>query len=285
MKGYETVWFIGDEFAAHSFEHYFQSRDHTEYSGYTKENFNTIGFMSSKYVSCNQNLLSWLQNALAKAIQDEILLPKLVIVVIDDDMIKYFDFDGCGITKSMSQLVHTLMTDYDRYVSAQKDYLPKKAKRPGYPHFIWIEVPLHENFANNNDRIKFNKAVRDMSMLHDSTTSLKLKKVWDPSNKNLYMANARRFTNEGLSTYWHAIDSTIKFADTILLKKFDKATTRRQDSSTASRYKWKVGQKTNQHNHNYKEDRNHSQKSATHGDSQIGRKLPTPHKFQRSFDN
>ena len=62
-----------------------------------------------------------------------------------------------------------------------------------------------------------------MAKYHENITVLKLKKGWNPDDSTLYVREARCYTYEGLSTYWQAVDKTVKFCDTILLKKFEKS--------------------------------------------------------------
>ena len=245
-----------------SFRAHYKDRVHASYTGYVKEHYEIQGYMSDKFMSNNQNMVSQFQNYLAKAIQEEILFPKMVVIVPDDDMVHYLNHQGQGITKPLCHMVDHLMGEFTKLVEIQKDFLLKKCKKLGYPQFIWIEAPLHDNFVNNHDRIKFNRALNTAVKFHDDTYVLKFKKVWDEKNSNLYFSEFRRFTNEGLNAYWMAIDATLKFADTILLKKKQGGTTAKSridadKSSTTStynrdKYKW------------YKDDYRKSTKSTRH---------------------
>ena len=46
--------------------------------------------------------------------------------------------------------------------------------------------------------------------------TLRLKKIWNQKDGNLYLQEQRRYTPEGLSNYWSAIDAAIKFRDRTL---------------------------------------------------------------------
>ena len=203
--------------------------------------------MSDKYSSINQNVISRLQHCVAKAIQEEILLPKFMVFVIDNDFISSIDSDAEeGLTKPLGRLADAIMRECDCLIEIQKDYLPKKVKKPSYPQIIWIEPPLHKNFTDNQERKKFIRAINDVSKFHENIDVLKLKKVWDTENNNLYHSYYRRFMNEGFSTYWRAIDATLKFADTILYKKKhskDKTGTVFQTSSSSQQAKRRTSDK------------------------------------------
>ena len=202
-----------------SFKRYFQDRDHQCYGGYTKDHFDTLGFMNDKYLSNNQNMISRLQNCLHKAISDEIILPKMIVIPLDEDLIQYLNHPGPNVTKALTHMIDAVMSEFSKLAAQQWEYLPKRSTREDYPKFIWIEAPLHNNFSNNVKRMKYNKALRDAAQFHDDMYALMLKKIWNPNDDSLYAADFRRFTNDGYRAYWTAIDATIKFADTILLKK------------------------------------------------------------------
>ena len=221
ILGYESLWFLGDEFMMRSFQKHYKDRDHAEYAGYCWENFEISAFMTDRFMSNNRNMVSRLQHCFAKAISDKILLPKMVITVLDNDLIKYFGYtDGEeGLTKPLGRILDSLMKEFQSMATTQKDFLPKKAKRADYPRFIWIEAPLHKNFDNNMERRKFNCALNDVVKFHEGHYALQLKKIWDSENSNLFFPEFRRYGVEGYNKYWMTVDATIKFADTILLKK------------------------------------------------------------------
>ena len=161
-------------------------------------------------------------------------LPKLVVLVPDDDIIKLFSQHDYahGITKPMSRVLNHIMTDHERTISAYKEYLPTKSVKQGFPHILWIQAPLHQNFRNNNLHVKFNKCLSELIPLHSNISTLELKKVWDPNDGNLFLAESQRFTSEGLRAYWEAVDRTVRYCDSVLLKKQEK----RKNLKSASSY-------------------------------------------------
>ena len=50
-------------------------------------------------------------------------------------------------------------------------------------------------------------------------SALKLVQVWDIYDKSLYLKAQNRITHEGKSTFWRAVDKTVRFCDTNILKK------------------------------------------------------------------
>ena len=104
---------------------------------------------------------------------------------------------------------------------------------------IWIKPPENTNFANNKLRRRFSAALDKCVTYHDHTYALELKKGLDKDDSSLYNKSDRRFTSAGYKSYWGAIDKTIKFADTLLLKKEESKTKKeaRKDNSKPNKGK------------------------------------------------
>ena len=111
------------------------------------------------------------------------------------------------------------MQEHNRIIEKYKDFLPIKSKCHNFPQIIWIEAPVHDSFSNNLMRQKYNHTVDTASQFHENTWSLQLKKVWDSHNHSLFNKVENKYSIEGIKTYWEAVDKTIRYADTILLKK------------------------------------------------------------------
>ena len=150
--------------------------------------------------------------------------PKLIVVVPDDDMIKCsgeVPVDGISST-NLGRLVKFVMTEHERNIASFKENLTIKSRRDNYPHIVWILAPMHDNFSNNAERYKFNRAVEDMCQFHSNVSCLELKKVWNPKDDGLFCKEFNRYTATGLKSYWEAVDRTIRYCDTVVLKKREK---------------------------------------------------------------
>ena len=122
----------------------------------------------------------------------------------------------------MGRVINWIMREHNKIIEIYKEFLPKKAKRTHLPHIVWIQLPLHNSFHNNDMHEKFNTSLITVAKMHDNVSVLVLKKVWDPQDTKLYVKEADRFTNKGLKTYWEAIDRMLKFCDTTILKRIAK---------------------------------------------------------------
>ena len=231
--------------------------------------------------SVDKNLLSRIRNAFVSAMKDKVLLPKLVVIVLDEDLLTYAITENINIQEDVYQkLVYWLMKQIDTAIDIQKDYLPAKSKKFDYPHIVWIQPTVHKNFNNNELRIKFGKAMVSAGRVFDNMSVLQLKKIWDPEDSNLYVKEAARYTTAGLKNYWEAIDRTIKYVDTILLKNPKPADRPRKP---AKQYKWQKPKFNEFRSANHQYDGNYDYNDYndyaryndnTYFDSR--RKLPTP---------
>ena len=305
IRAYESISIIGDSFMAASFEPYYKAKALKEFgAGYMTDCYDLIGRSSNQYTSNDPNFISRLRNLLVNLMQKEILLPKLIAVVLDDDLVKYLNHDGCGESKAIGRILNELMTDFRKLVTKQKEFLDKKSKRPLYPQFVWLEAPLNVNFSNNARRKKYNDRLHAVSKFHENVTILEMKKIWDPDCTRLYVGENDRYTCEGYSTYWAAVDCTMKFMDTIYFKKIENKSSKKakamaaektaqkkeETSESPDKYKWE-SEEYSRHRRDRERNRdthNHRSYDEPMSDNYYPsyegrRRLPTPPRRYRKY--
>ena len=130
-KGIDTVWFIGDNFLAGSYRTHYKKCEKGDY--FIKNNFDFKAFCGSKYNDSNSNCLSRLQITFVQAINKHSLLPKFVIVLLDDDLIQYLNFSNQGKACMYGEWLQWLVEAYDVAIKAKLAFLPSKSKHPNQP--------------------------------------------------------------------------------------------------------------------------------------------------------
>ena len=130
---------------------------------------------------------------MVRALKEQVLLPKMIIIVVDDDIIRYLNFYNFGISEAFGKLINHIMVEHNRILEAYLEYLPKRAIPPGgeLPQIFWIALPLHTNFANNSARNKFTKALNTMAKFHLNVhvySSLS-NCVWHAKASRLYLSS------------------------------------------------------------------------------------------------
>ena len=221
-RGYECIWYFGDEFGFDTFQKYFYSDD--EVKAYAKDHFEISGFMNNAGSSLDKNPISRMRNMMKNALTDKLVMPKMMVFVFDADITTFAEKKEINTPRGMEHLLTWLMNEYDKLIACQKDYLPVKSRKMGYPQTIWIEAPLHMNQSDTNKQFRrlFHLSAGAISQFHENTWFLRLKKGWDDEDRSLFLKNEQRFTATGLRKYWEAVNKTVKYADTILLKKPEK---------------------------------------------------------------
>ena len=189
---------------------------------FMKERYEVNGFHNNKDASIDQNILSRFCNNFVGAISDQSVFPRIVVIVPDADLIKAFKYrKEDDVIIGYTRIIKWLMTQYDRMVATQKEYLPGKCKRADEPNFVWIMPPLHDLLRSKENRLRtlFGHALSSQATMHDNTYAFELKKIWDPSNRSYYNKEERSFTADGFIAYWQAVDKTVKYFETLVLKK------------------------------------------------------------------
>ena len=232
MKGYETVWLVGDEFVLNTWQQHYKNKRNTDRTptSYLYSNFEVTEITSTRYGNDN-NILSRIRNGIATSLNQHTGLPRLIVFILDDDIItsltqnKNQDQRVESTTKQFEYVLNNLFILIERVIATYKDYLPAKCKRENIPHLLWMAPPSHKYFtdSNNEKRAKYTNALQAVVSMHENTSMLRLVKFWDHSDSNLFLEEQYRYTTDGLDMYWLSIDAAIRFWMLAISKKFDKS--------------------------------------------------------------
>ena len=132
------VWFIGDNFAARTFRKYFSHRtkryeDEVIPESFVKTNYEFDIFYISKYSSATTNMLTRIQNTVARAINKNTLLPKYIVLALEDDLITFMDYkgDGAGIADVFSKWITWITDEVPRSYNKEEKAATIKIKERG----------------------------------------------------------------------------------------------------------------------------------------------------------
>ena len=84
---------MGDDFAARYYEEYFKRPSIVDTEMYTGQHYEITGYHNNKYLSTNPNMVSRICNTIIKCLKEQKYLPKLIVVVLDNDLIRYMNFN------------------------------------------------------------------------------------------------------------------------------------------------------------------------------------------------
>ena len=177
---------------------------------YVKENFEVFPFCQSKYEHADSNILNRLRNSFIEAINAQGRLPRFVVIILDDDILEFINYEDQGVSTLMGNCVEWLVNQFNDLIKLAKESTPSKAVKDGFPQLYWVAPPHHRNFTNNSTRTKFINVMESTFKLHKDSRIIKMKEVWDYNNTELINSNGQ-FTNNGWDTYWISVDAAIKF--------------------------------------------------------------------------
>ena len=141
----------------------------------------------TQFASSLRNVAARLISLLVAAIKKEKLLPKAIIVVLDDDILWQIHYEGPHLQDIYAEVTNYLVEQFHRICISYKDMLPTKARQAFFPHVIWILAPSHINYYNNPAREKFAVALSAAIRRYPEMACLSLKKLWTPTDGQLYL--------------------------------------------------------------------------------------------------
>ena len=117
------------------------------------------------------------------------------------------------LSSEFGTIMRWIINQFRKLVDARIDQLPEKCVRKNFPKIYWVECPQHCNFNNNLSRRKMNSVIQSECSLIDGMKIMRMKKIWDPEESQLYLPSHSRFTSDGIFKYWGSIDNAIEFND------------------------------------------------------------------------
>ena len=204
MPGRRELWLLGDNFTAISYRKHFRYfLDKRPSDLYCEASFEVSSHGGSRYASSDTNILSRIHNSLVGALNKSKWLPEYLAVILDDDLVKYLDFNRRGISTLYGNWIQWLASKINEVMEDRLGRLPEKAKSS---YFIyWILAPLHVAFGEDNlRRIRFNQAIVNAIKEYPLMCTVILKEFWNESNERLVMNGT--ITEAGLDTYWRSFD-------------------------------------------------------------------------------
>ena len=139
-------------------------------------------------------------------------MPKMVVVILEDDLIKYVG-SGNYVDIYYAKYIEEIIKDFHRLKDKMSNLLPSNSKRTGWPRLVFIQPTLHRYYSNYELRQKLIATIEETIKPFNDVWALKLLQIWDKNNCNYYRYEQQSHTGEGLQALWMAIDRTIHFAN------------------------------------------------------------------------
>ena len=208
----DEAWIVGDTFMATTVRENVEKV--ADESWFLHKNFEVRYFYNSRCNSTNTNLISRLQGTLTAAINKRVNLPKLIIIVLNRDVIEAVDAGSATYAATvMGVWLEWLAKQFVEVVETRRSQLLHKAQRMDEPIFYWSAIPSHKGYSYEVRAIiaKFNNTLESVLKVHPSMCLIKIKKGWQIEDVNLINPRNDKLSNEGVAQYWLSLDASVKF--------------------------------------------------------------------------
>ena len=144
-------------------------------------------------------------------------------MIPEDNILSSVQYSEFGVSAAYGNIIDYMMRQINEQIKQfMGTNLPPKATKYNTPHVLWVEPTLHTQYTNNDLRIKF---IRSLHIASSSSSQqrmvvLPLRQNWDDTEKKYIQQNIRQLNPTGLLNYCRALDKTIKFAETKLMRNY-----------------------------------------------------------------
>ena len=219
-----------------SFAQYFQNAYFDSGKiGYIRAHYDITSVCSGRIDASGRNIISRLRNHLVHLMNEQVVPPKAIIIILDDEMLKELNHFKPGISEALGRLFEWLLNQFHRLMTAHKEKLPTKSRKFKFPTFIWFNLPTHNGFKYDEYRIKYNAALEKAVILFQEMKLLKFLN-WDAEDNDLISDS--KFTSFGLTKYWMSVNDAFEIWDRDQMQIQRKNQLGCEPSTTQKKYKW-----------------------------------------------
>ena len=225
---------------AKTFGPYFQDIHHEDQTtGFMHNHYDILGFCSGSLTRDmkNRNIMGRVHNNLVAAINQHTLLPKVVLLVFENDWLRSINHQCKGISTILYKCLHWLANEIKRLTVAYKEKLPTKSRKFKYPHFMLVPAVYHDQFGIENIyHEKFNDCLQDVLEDFREMSSLELH-TWDRSDFSTCGENGQ-LTSHGNKKYWIAVNDAYQAWDKQNMKQYQQKQKKPSEKNPTDKYHW-----------------------------------------------
>ena len=153
-------------------------------------NFEVESYATNAIKSNNPSVLSRFRNLVMRAFGIFNKLPRLIVVVCEDDLAKAIHINDFGISEGYQRMCEWLIREYKRNLLTIKEKLPRKSICTDWPHILFLAPSVHKNYNNDKYRKKFTHAMENAlreSRNAENMSILRLRQMWDSEDGNIFL--------------------------------------------------------------------------------------------------
>ena len=217
IKAFHDVWFIGDDFLTEIYHTFLRMRDEAVKSQcrppYVFEQYNVACFTPNPQTLL-KDVLARLINCLIKALNDAVKLPRLIVIIPEEDLLQFISAPGYSVKKLSHEALTWLFNQVDRALDAKCDnlYNRKLGAVAFDTKIIWVQMI---NRINGYSKTLANRKVFNevLANLVRNKTEHYLIDIDDEMADRSLLDSANRLNGYGRVHYFAEIDRKIEQFD------------------------------------------------------------------------
>ena len=169
----------------------------------------------------SESVIGNLLHNFTKLYNERQILPKWVVIVLENDIIRNLKYKY-AVERAYEPVLKWICQQLHITREKIRAELPFKMKKFGWPHFLWIQPTQHKNYNDLTLRKSFIDQLWKVNISYDDMIIMPLEQKWSDKDDNLFLEREKRFSTEGIKSYWEAVDNAIMYADSKVLRNHGK---------------------------------------------------------------
>ena len=209
--GIDKMWILGDLFVGESIQQYYMGMQQTD--SYSRTHLEVNTFHRRTVHDGSDNPFSRIYNGLIYAMRTMGYIPMILVIVIEDDVIRYADYNDFGVTAMYGRVITYLADEINKAINEFKSILPQKCLREDWPQMLWVMPTTHDHYhqGTNTLRKKFAHEMEAQLRHQPKMHALHVNKLWQSNNVHLVDRYSHRITPLGMANFWKDVDRMVKF--------------------------------------------------------------------------
>ena len=177
-----------------------------------------ITCLTQNPLSANENTTSRIHNALVQGLNEQNVMPRIIIMITDLDILRFLNFFSFGESHVIGEALNWLLINCEHSIeSKHEEYRKKKpgALVAGEPKMIWLGIPERPMYDHNFTPAirKFNRILADLVEKKENNEYLSISDHLGPTQANYHQFF--KLSGRGETSFWRAIDSVIEEFDVL----------------------------------------------------------------------
>ena len=214
------VWIVGDQSLKSWYATFLamksQAVNENKPLPYLNDSYNILPFYKPSDLKIP--MLARLINTITEGLNEEVKLPRYIIIVTDRDVLDYLHFDDFGIVELLDDILNYTANEIITNVETRKEDLRSKRAcalySSGEPRYIWVKM-ITRPIIKNAGKYVFPHTQRYNEALERMVLKKKYSHILEPNvpeNRSMFELNGE-LSIEGKIVLWNEINRLIKNLD------------------------------------------------------------------------